>query len=82
MADDERGPDRRKFLAAAAGLAALAGCTGAESSMNNSTAGGAPEGPSPPSRPVQNVDNEVWQYVLDSLEYQNATLEQIRSEVG
>lgn len=76
MSDD--GPDRRKVLATvgAAGVAALAGCTGEPPSDTD----GNEASLSPPTRPVQNVDSEAWQYVLDSLEYQNAILNQLASE--
>lgn len=75
--------DRRKFLAAMAGVAALSGCVAEE---NEKTETPEPDeiGPgtsaTPPTQPGQDVDSEVWQYVLDSLEYQNRALEQLLRE--
>lgn len=78
---------RRRTLAAVAGAGglALAGCTGKEkndggnSSSDDGASGGSVDTvpPEPPSTPP---DNAYWQYVVDSLEYQNDVLEQLASE--
>lgn len=62
--------DRRKFLAGAAGLgiASLAGCSAEPAERSQEL-----KRPEPPSDP----DNEYWQFVIDSLDYQNRMLERM-----
>lgn len=75
MPDGDDGPiTRRRLLggaAGAAGLVALAGCTTSEEqkqAMNQAQQQASTDPPTPPSA---TPENEVWQYVVDSLEYQN-----------
>lgn len=76
---EEDGITRRKTLAggAALGAVALAGCAAEESSEGDTT---TPDSgvPMPPSRPSGEPDNQYWQYVIASLNYQNQALYELR----
>jgi len=79
--DDHEGLDRRKFLAAAGatGAVALAGCAAEEDGSDGNATDGSGEGTNaltPPSAPSV-PDDEYWAFVVESLEYQNAVLEEL-----
>jgi hypothetical protein len=78
---------RRKTLAAVAGAGgiALAGCTGKEKnnggdSSSGDGSSGASVNAAPPTPPSKPPDNQYWQYVVDSLEYQNEMLQALANE--
>jgi hypothetical protein len=77
---------RRKTLAAVAGAGgiALAGCTGKEKNNGDSSSGDGSSSASadatPPTPPSKPPDNQYWQYVVDSLEYQNEMLQALANE--
>lgn len=77
-ADGDSTVGRRSLLAAsgAVGLAALAGCT------SEDAPDAANETRTPPKRPAGSVDDEYWRYILDSIEYQNAVLQQLAERDG
>lgn len=82
---DEETTDRRTFLAGAAGataLAALAGC--AEPQDGDADGDDANSGPSAGAPPSMDFDlegiNPEWRFVLESIEYQNQALAELRGE--
>jgi len=78
MGDDSF--DRRKFLAATgvAGAGLLAGCNGPTEEKLARTAAKELDSvadESPPEPPTELPDGEHWQYVVESLDYQNRLLQ-------
>lgn len=76
---------RRRALAAGGSVAALAlaGCTeeGQDSQDGTDGESGEQGGLVPPSAPTV-PDDEYWAYVVESLDYQNAVLEQLLEDEG
>lgn len=76
---EENRMSRRKALAggAALGAVALAGCAAEDSSEGDTTSTDSGV-PTPPSAPSGEPDNVYWQYVVESLDYQNQALYALR----